>query len=124
MSKFKGYTEPERRRYRRLELALPIGIYDCQENRLLDNAFTTDLSTGGAYFRANRKNLNPGDTVNLCIGLPAAVSDDPPLAKITTTGRVKRVDDLTSDDSVAENVGVALEFIEAVRYSYFDLPSF
>lgn len=123
-------SERDRRQHKRLNLALPIQVR-AQDNTgtLFETTFTSNISAGGLYLETSRWHDPEVDqVVDVSIGVPPVVSDMMPMAKITTSARVARVDEISraedADRAARRRQGTALVFCDRLRYSYFDLPSF
>ena len=108
---FKGY---EKRRYKRLELALPIEVRKISPpaELIFEEATTTNVSLSGAYFKTRIwKDVKPEEGVYISISVPREMRRYFPFSRLAGKAKVVRVEDLPGDelDSLARQ-GLAIEF--------------
>ncbi len=109
--------ERERRRDKRLQLALPVRFSNQGEDSLSQIlGMTRNVSSGGVYFEAPRGHVEAGDVVWLRIGVQSRDAEDD-FSELTLVGSgvVRRVEPLSSgeypEEVAPEGIsGVALQF--------------
>ncbi|MCK5271982.1 MAG: PilZ domain-containing protein [Sedimentisphaerales bacterium] len=112
----------EKRRYRRLDIRLPLDFHPENINRgNLWHTVTQNVSTGGAYFETTLDNINMGDRLSLALGVNPQDQRFPPEGKITSVGevvRVKTIDGKSSGEGPAvTRYGVGLKFVQPLKIS-------
>ncbi len=110
-------SERERRRDKRLQLALPVRFSNQGADSLSQiPGMTRNVSSGGVYFEAPRGHVESGDVVWLRIGVQSRDAEDD-FSELTLVGSgvVRRVEPLSSDEYPEEInpgglSGIALQF--------------
>lgn len=110
----KMFRGDEKRKYRRLELALPIEVRKIGPplEPIIEEATTTNVSLGGTYFKTRtRKDVKPEQDVYISISVPREMRRQFPFSRLAGKARVVRVEDLPGNalDPLAKQ-GIALEF--------------
>jgi hypothetical protein len=92
----------EKRRSKRLDLSLPANIrYASQDKEEALEGVTLNVSFNGAYVgNISLKNIQPNETVKICITVPRDETRDFPFSRIIGKARVVRI----------EKDGVAVDF--------------
>ena len=108
---FRGY---EKRKYRRLELALPIEVRKIgpPAELIFEESTTTNVSLGGAYFKTRIwKDVRPKEGVYISISIPREMTRHFHFSRLAGKARVVRVEELPGDelDPLARQ-GIAIEF--------------
>jgi hypothetical protein len=97
----------EKRRFERLDLALPVGLKralpDGREEVI--NGVTLDVSYNGAYIsEVDPRNLKPEDDLRISLSVPRDNTRDFPFSRLIGKVTVKRI----------EKDGIALEFSDDI----------
>lgn len=98
----------EKRRFKRLDLSLPMKIRRTLSNGKEETheGVTANVSFNGAYVvDINLTNINPEDKLNISITVPKDETRDFPFSRIAGKAVVTRV----------EKDGIALEFVEDIN---------
>ena len=110
----------EKRVHRRLDVRMPLEYSPAnQPHANVSSNVTINVSTGGLYFETADSHLQLGDELNINLAVPPGDTRFPPHAKISSTGRVVRVNEiknLPNHDKVAfARFGIAAQFQKPLK---------
>lgn len=108
-------NRPERRRYRRLRLRLPVLLVGGGDTSPPVSPWVTgNVSAGGMYLHVPRERVPDGQTeLSFEIQVPAGVGYSASAGKIKGSGKVVRTDPLEG-----ETVGLAVEFTNPLALEF------
>ncbi len=108
--------QTERRKHRRLSIRLPISYSVVEDDvSAADSTETINISTGGAYFGTDRKDIYTGTMLDMELTIPPGQGHFPYEGRISSRGVVVRVDELNEGPN---RFGVATQFRESPRFMF------
>ncbi|MCK4629250.1 MAG: PilZ domain-containing protein [Sedimentisphaerales bacterium] len=112
----------EKRRYRRLDIRLPLDFRPENINRgNVWHTVTQNVSTGGTYFETTLDDINVGDRLSLAIGVDPQDHRFPPEGKITSVGEVVHVNSIdiqsSGENPALARYGIGVKFSQTLKLS-------
>ena len=114
-------SPPERRKYRRLRMALPLEFRrSAQPSVGLYRSVARDVSTGGIYFETVLEDLGKGDLIDIELTIPPGEGHFPYQGRVSSIAAVVRTEKLASLASQMTNprIGVAAAFREPFKLAF------
>ena len=109
-------TADNRRRHRRLEIRMPIELTG-RDERSLVRTVTRNIGTGGFYVELDRCDFAPGEQLRVDMTVPAGEGVSPYPSRAQCTGEVLRIDRIRSTAGGPARVGVAVRFLDRLRFN-------
>ena len=112
---------PERRRHRRLRMALPLEFRRSAEPSAGPyRSVARDVSTGGIYFETMLEDLRKGELLDIELTIPPGEGHFPYQGRVSSVAAVVRTEKLTSLDLQITNpsIGVAASFRQSFKLAF------
>ena len=114
-------SPPERRRHRRLQMALPVEFRRSAEPSAGPyRSVARDVSTGGIYFETMLEDLRKGELLDIELTIPPGEGHFPYQGRVSSVAAVVRTKKLASLASQVANprIGVAAAFRESFKLAF------
>ena len=114
-------SPPERRKHRRLQMALPLEFRRSAESSVGPyHSVTRDVSTGGIYFETVLEDLRKGELLDIELTIPPGEGHFPYQGRVSSVAVVVRTEKLTSLGLQITNpcIGVAAAFRQSFKLAF------
>ena len=114
-------SPPERRKHRRLRMALPLEFRRSTQPSVGPyRSVARDVSTGGIYFETVLEDLRKGELIDIELTIPPGEGHFPYQGRVSSVAAVVRTEKLASSASQITNqrIGVAAAFRENFKLAF------
>ena len=114
-------SPPERRRHRRLRMALPVEFHRSAESSAGPyRSVARDVSTGGIYFETMLEDLRKGELLDIELTIPPGEGHFPYQGRVSSVAAVVRTEKLAPLGLQIANphIGVAAVFRESLKLAF------
>ena len=113
-------TPRERRKYRRLQMHLPVEFRRASETSSgYHRSVTRDVSTGGLYFETVLDDLAKGELLDIEMTIPPGEGHFPYQGRVSSVAKVVRTEKSASGaEMINPRVGIGAAFRESFKLSF------